>query len=108
MESDRSRGFDANPAELLSVLGELVGGGAPDLSPAEIGRRVLSRGARAIGAAGAAAHLVDPWGQSIDIVAAGSNRAVPAAAVQLAAGGEEAWCSHATAMPSGWCFPMHR
>ena len=96
MVSDPSRGFGPDAAELFSVLAELVGSGAQDLSPGEIGRRVLDRGALAIGAAGAAAHLVDPWRESIDIVAAGSNRAVPAAAVQLSAGHEEAWCSDAS------------
>jgi PAS domain S-box-containing protein len=78
---------DATAAELLAVLAELPGEHPENPSPQEAGRGVLRRGVHALGAAGAAAHVVDSRGQSFEIVEGGAAGGVPTVAAEVAAGG---------------------
>jgi len=89
-----SREFGSTAAELLSVLAELAGDHLAASSPLEAGRRVLRRGAAALGAAGGIARVVDSRGESLDIVEVGPTVSVPAAAAEMVARAETAWlCS---------------
>jgi len=89
-----SRAIGSTASKLLSVLAELAGDHLSALSPLEAGRRVLRRGADAIGAAGGIARVVDSRGESLDIVEVGPTVSVPVVAAELVTRAETAWlCS---------------
>src|SRR5580765_5131767 len=106
MAHDPSREVGSTASHLLSVLAELAGDNLSASSPLEAGRRVLQRGASAIGAAGGIARVVDARGESLDIVEVGATGSVPAAAAEMVARAETAWlCSRREIRARSACAP---